>query len=202
MINGEFIKFGQEGILYKYRDNTILKVFYKDNYPFSCDKGYSKKLAENEFNNMFRAFELGLNVPEPYEILTITLDYEDLKKVKNRDLAKFLAGEERFAIKREFIPGKTLYERLFPSKKIKQKIRELHDKIEEAGLVYIDIKANNYIFTPEKDVYIIDCQYLIPKDHIVAKINLDWKIKNIPTCKVEEWIEIVRETLKLEDTLF
>lgn len=209
MIDGTFLDSGQEGILYKCKDNSVLKVFYRDFHPNSIDRGYSENLATQEFSNMVHAFENKIKVPKPIQLLTVTLDAEDLKDVKkleyringeypyNEKMNPYsLIGETRFAIKRQFIAGKSLYEKIFPSKKIRQKIYQLHEEIDRAGFIYSDVKANNYILTPNNDIYIIDCQYLVPKDHIIGILNENWKQQKISTCKIEEWFGIIKATLK------
>lgn len=205
MINGKFLGSGQEGILYVSADNSsVLKVFFRDYFPYSIDHGYSRALATEEFNNMARAFNCGIKVPKPIQLLTVVLDSEDLKDVKplerasnsieNRD-PNSLIGKSRFAIRRQFIPGKSLYKRVFPSRSVRQKVREMHEEIERAGLVYSDVKADNYVLTPKGEVYIVDCRYLVPRNSLVGFLNRDWKQQKIPTCRIGEWFETLRLSL-------
>jgi len=73
MINGRYIGIGLHSITFRLDDGSALKVF---NSLIN-----SKQKAEEEFENMRMAHNLKLNVPEPYEVVPVKLNRENLRDV-------------------------------------------------------------------------------------------------------------------------
>ncbi len=198
MISGTFYGGGEEGLIYRCEDDSVLKIFYRlSPSSFTSKEPLCEVCARREYDNLSQLFAANINVPKPIALERIIMDPLDLKdvgKIKFREFAKDilfdsfeLIGKELPAIRREFIPGKNLYSRFIPSRRIRKKIQELHEQIDRMGLALAEVKADNYVLTFEGKVYLIDCGLLFSKNSLIALANSCWKQKKIATCKFEDW---------------
>lgn len=211
MKDKELIGSGQEGLVYKLNDGTGLKVFWRTHD--GCghyDPDRREKHAEKEFENTKKAYNRGINVPEPYDLKTVELDEKDIEpinKLKYRVGGRVphnetvspetLLDEDLPALHRDFIEGETLYDRYIPDKRLEEKVESLHDDIEEANMMYPDVKAENYVLTDDDELYIVDCQNLREKDEsITTYLNLGWRDTPIATSKLEEWFYIWKKSME------
>jgi RIO-like serine/threonine protein kinase len=187
MIDGKILGIGHSAITYKCTDGSALKVFYTKKYN-----------AEGEWKRMSQAYEKGLKVPRPINLGEIVLEDEDIKKIGRwkRFCCNIGSGEADYfsspkcpVIKKEFIEGIPLYNKWFPDKKIRKKTIELHEEIENAGFLFYDIIASNYVLTPTGEIFLIDCEELLPQNEY-CKPGKAWNFlkKNSPICKLEDWL--------------
>ncbi len=169
IINGE----KKEIAVKIYRTETS-EFFKMDEYLFG-DKRFdmrriSKKdmifiWVEKEFRNLERAFDSGVNVPEPYHYL------------KNVLLMEFLGENEipypsLFEI-RKYLPEITDISELYSE--IKENLRLLYRKAE---LVHADLSEYNIIMKYDKP-YFIDMGQSVLSDHPRAEEYLERDIKNL-----------------------
>ncbi len=121
--------------------------------------------AEKEFRNLERAFDAGVNVPEPYYYL------------KNVILMEFLGEDELpypslFDLKKDlnkFVDVSQLYER------IKENLKLLYQK---AQLVHADLSEYNIIMKYDEP-YFIDMGQSVLRDHPRAGEYLERDIRNL-----------------------
>lgn len=197
MIERELLSKGDEAILYRCNDGTVLKVFYRDDSSsadfLSGELPRYQKLARREFENLFRAFELGLSVPMPVGLEKVVLTPEDLKNIGQLSFKvnefyrqdvnpNDLIGHERYAVRRRFVPGKSLYNRIWPSLKLRRKLRALNERIDQAGLELNDRMSGNYVVTPQGNIYVVNCLNLVPK----RGKGSEWLNRRVSTCRVSE----------------
>lgn len=199
MIEGKYFNKGREGIVYKCNDGTALKIFF-GSYGFGSDD-----MAKREYQHLCELFSAGVNVPKPIGLEKVILDDSDLKgagklrfSMRHGTHKSYeLSGIELPAIRKQFIQGVNLYNRFFPSPKIRRAIRELHKNIDRAGFVLQYVKADNYVVTPEEKVYLVDCGCMYKyADVISRKTPPDWMQQRIATCKFEEWLELLKFSLE------
>ena len=158
MINAKFKLHGAKALIYTLDKNTCLKVFYG---PFDTkhalyDWAMLNSLGENK-----------INVPRVQDIFKINVSKSDIpksiintwiminKQRYNLEWNDFLG--ERFAIKREFIQGKSLGTFIFPNKIIKENVIKLNKEIQDLGYIVNDNNPENYIVKKNKEVFLIDC---------------------------------------------
>ena len=212
MINGKYINQGKEGIVYKCNDGTALKIFFRSpeivQDPFSGRTVLyfgNDERAKREYDVLCTLFDAGVNVPKPIGIEEVILDDADLKYVGQlRSVCCHemhplnLSGRKLPAVRKQFIRGVSLYDRLIPSLKIRRNIQELHKNIDKVGFSLMDVKADNYVVTPEGKVYLIDCGFMYKHTNTTSST---WMQKRITTCKFEDWLELLILSLKEGDVI-
>ncbi len=156
-----------------YRIETT-EFFRMDEYLFGDKRFDMRKISkkdlifiwvEKEFRNLERAFENGVNVPEPYFHL------------KNVLLMEFLGEDEKpypslFEIKKdldEIVDITELYER------IKENLKTLYTK---ANLVHADLSEYNIIMKYDEP-YFIDMGQSVLSDHPRADEFLERDVRNL-----------------------
>jgi len=207
MIDGKLLSKGDEAILYKCNDGTVLKVFYRDDSSADAflygEMPRHQKIAKREFENLFRAFELGLPVPMPVGLEKVVLTEEDLIQVGQLSFRAndsynqvidpaSLVGQERYALRRRFVPGKSLYNRIWPSIRLRRRLRALHEKIDRAGLELNDRMSGNYVVTPQGNIYVVNCLNLVPK----KGKDSEWLNRRVATCRAGEWLDDFVDSMK------
>ncbi|NOY11237.1 MAG: serine protein kinase RIO, partial [Archaeoglobi archaeon] len=145
-----------------YRIETT-EFFKMDEYLFGDKRFDMRRISrkelifiwvEKEFRNLERAYNAGVNVPEPYEYL------------KNVLLMEFLGEDERpyptlFELKRE-LPEVVNVEELYA--KVKENLIRLYRKAE---LVHADLSEYNIVLKNEEP-YFIDMGQSVLADHPLA----------------------------------
>ena len=174
--------FYADGIVYGEKKQIAVKIyrtettefFRMDEYLFG-DKRFdmrriSKKdliftWVEKEFRNLERAFESGVNVPEPYFYL------------KNVILMEFLGEDEKpypslFEIRKEFTE-------IFDVSEVYEKIKEnLNLLYSKASLVHADLSEYNIIMKYDEP-HFIDMGQSVLADHPRAEEFLERDVKNL-----------------------
>ena len=202
---------GFHSLCYLLQSGDVLKVFYRFTDVlglFSEDARYDR--AQNEFDRMKVLHDSGIRVPQPFGLVDVILDEKTLPKDKltyptrgtvphmKSECAKNYVGVPLPAIRRQFIPGKTLYSRLFPSEGIMGQLLDIQRKIQDAGFVNINTQTENYVVDPRGDVYLISCGELRPLTGPGADYNrfLGGRVK-FATCKFGEWLNVLKENMEL-----
>jgi len=176
----KIIGYGQDGITYLLRDKTCLKV-----YPFNS---IDRDEIQERFQNGIELVEAGVKVPRPLEIVDVKLNVRDwpftslIKQLVSRGKLK----DSFPGIRKEFIKGKSLGGRLFPSKDLASKIAELNYSVRNAGFVPQDLLLKNYVQTQEGEVYIIDIDDFI-KPYRMPEPERE---TNVPTCTLGELLNL------------
>ena len=187
--NKEYVGCGSTSLIYKCNDGSALNVFYGD-----------PTRAEKTFRNMKIAKEGGVNVPEAYELTDSIINEDDLDNIKFTDQLKIymssgsklkdLVGKRFPTINREFIQGKTLYEKWLPSLEVRKKLKEQVRIMKDAEIKHYDCRTSNWVLTPDKEIYLVDCDKINPADNVnMITQPLTWFLsKRPPTCRLGELI--------------
>ncbi|AIY90784.1 serine protein kinase RIO [Geoglobus acetivorans] len=168
-INGEFKPLAVK--IYRIETSEFFKM---DEYLFGDRRFDMRRVSkkeiiftwvEKEFRNLERAFNAGVNVPEPYTYL------------KNVVLMEFLGKDEVpyptiFELKRD-LPEITDVEELYS--RIKENLARLYRKAE---LVHADLSEYNIILK-NNDPYFIDMGQAVLTDHPLANSYLERDLRNL-----------------------
>lgn len=202
---------GFHSLCYRLQSGDVLKVFYRftDRLGlFDNDVRYNR--AQDEFDRMKLLHGNEIRVPQPFELVDVILDEKNLPRGKliypargevphmKSERAKDYAGVPLPAIRRQFIPGKTIYSRLFPSEKIMDQLLDIQKRIQDAGFANLNTPTQNYVLNSQGNVYLISCGELRSLTGPGADYNkyLGERAK-FATCKFGEWLNILKENMEL-----